>query len=255
MIKRGIIFYHMMVSVFLVFGFAETRAILPDISQPVGIRVDEHQIYVVDGIKIYIYSKDNITLRKIFGKSGIEPGKFRPDNRGRKRILLDIRADVILVSSYERISFFSKSGEFIRDSETSPQTGFYHQAGENLVASNFYWEKKASQSNEQLLIFGKNLKLKKTFYKTSPQGGRMLRLVPGKKADYRVIKEYFGFKVSGDKIYVADTMKGFFIAVFDLQGNKLYDIKGEYSRLEVTNSDKKSKLEELKEERIWKYRK
>jgi hypothetical protein len=67
------------------------------------------------------------------------------------------------------------------------------------------------------------------------------------KRDYQAIPECIDFAVAEDKIFVADTRKGFHIAVFDSQGAPLYEINQNYVALPVPpeyNSALKKKLDE-----------
>jgi hypothetical protein len=228
--------------------------VLPEILKPDVIKVDESQVYIVEGIKIYIYAKNDLSLKKIFGKSGTQKDKFRLNDRGRKKVVIDVQSDVVLVNSYERISFFSKDGSFLKMREAIAQTDYYQKAGNKLVATNFFWEKNHTHATESIILCDDKLKPLGNLYKTSSGCGRQLRLMRGKKAKYNLFQEYFDFKVRGNHIYIADSSKGLFISVFDLEGNKEYDINNPYEQIRIPKEEKEKREEEVKGESIWKYR-
>jgi beta-lactamase regulating signal transducer with metallopeptidase domain len=68
------------------------------------------------------------------------------------------------------------------------------------------------------------------------------------KVDYQAIPECIDFAVADGKIFVADTRKGFHIAVFDAMGVPLYEINQDYVVLPVPpeySSALKKKLDEM----------
>ena len=120
---------------------AKRVSILPDLTNPSDLKLDEGHIYIVDGSKILVYSRTDYKLLKKLGKGGDEPGAFRPYFGGQHRLYVDVQADEILVTSNEKLSVFGKSFVFREDHKLPAQIGYSCKAGNNLVASNYYWEK------------------------------------------------------------------------------------------------------------------
>jgi hypothetical protein len=56
--------------------------------------------------------------------------------------------------------------------------------------------------------------------------------------------------VYDNKIFVEESPRGFFIEVFDKDGNKLYQIEKKYKKIKVTDTHKKDAVAKLKEEPI-----
>lgn len=236
------------------FTYAKKVIILPELEKPEAIKTDREQIYITEGARIYIYSKIDFSLVKKFGRSGKGTGEFRPFPRGRKKIHIDVQAEDILVTSNERISYFSKKGEFKKEYRVGGQTDFYHTAGQNLVGTNYFWRGESAKAAEQVIIFTRNVKLKDSIYMTAPGGGRQLRLSPSGKHKHKVIDNFFGFRVFEDKIYIGDTSKGFFIRAFDQNGKKLYKIDKKYDKIKITPAREEKEMAEFKKTRLWKYR-
>jgi hypothetical protein len=56
---------------------------------------------------------------------------------------------------------------------------------------------------------------------------------PGKKRDVPMIFDFFDYRATADKIFIADSRKGLSISAFDDQGNALYEIRPDVKRLKV----------------------
>jgi hypothetical protein len=232
--------------------------ILPDLDKPDSIKVNEKQIYITEEARVYVYSRMDFTLIKKFGKSGDAPDTFKPYFKGRKKIFIDVHAEDILVTSNERISFFSKNGSFKKMMNIPPQTDEYCRVGEKLVASRHYFEGRNPKATEYIVLLKKeaqHYKPLKTIYSTKTGGGRQMRIIGNNKVDYNVIDNYFGFQVSENNIYIADTGKGFFISVYNQNGEQLYEIKKDYEKRKVTDKHKEIKTKEFRDGPNGKYEK
>jgi hypothetical protein len=234
--------------------------ILPDMEKPDDLKVDENQVYIVSGTRIHIYARTGFNLLKKFGKKGDGPGQLKPFRSVKKKISIDVHAHDIVITGNERLYFFSKTGEFKRQVKAPAQLDYFRPLGNGLACSNYYWKNYKKWSDEQILL----MSLKgdtfspspsKKLYETKTGGGRRLRLRVDRKADYPLVRDYFGCRADNDKLYVADTAKGFFIAVFDNKGNKLGEIKRDYRKRKISEDFKNKKMAAFKENRMWKYKK
>jgi len=259
---KKIFFILFLLSIFSVSVSSSTTknstTILPDLDKPDSIKVDEEQIYITEETRIYIYSRKYFTLIKKFGKSGDAPDAFKPYFRGRKKIFVDVQAGDIVVTSNERISFFLKNGSFKKMMKVPPQTDEYCRVEEKLVGSRHYFEGRNPKATEYIVLLKKeaqHYKPLKTIYSTKTGGGRQIRLIGDDKVDYNVIDDYFGFQVSENSIYIADTGKGFFISVYNQNGEPLYEIKKDYEKREVTDKHKEIKTKEFRDGPNGKYEK
>ena len=130
-----------MKSIFLLFiillvvfpGSAVTKITLEDALPPESMTVDKDNLYLSSGINITIFSLKDLKVVKMFGKKGEGPGEFLPasDDRG---MTLEARTDKLIVISRRKISYFTKSGQFIK--EIKVKTGFAHlPVADNFVAT------------------------------------------------------------------------------------------------------------------------
>jgi len=212
---------------------AQNSTILPEIDQPLTFKGDESFLYVVEGHRIYIYSKDNLQLIKKLGSSGEDSGEFISYSRNRKSISVDISSDTILVTSNQRLSLFDKSFRHLADIPVYEQTGYYMKAGDNFVCSNYVWDDNKPTTTEYLFTCTQDIDLLEMIYQSAEGGGRIRGFAPGKKNRFPLARHYFGFKTVDAKIFVGDTRKGFFISVLDQDGNPLYEIKHDYDTVPV----------------------
>jgi hypothetical protein len=96
---------------------------LTELINPQEIAVDDQNIYIVQRAKVYIYSKTDNKLKRVFGKRGEGPREFIPVGDHRK-INLFLLPDQILINSLNKVSYFSKDGSFVRETKAQPGLGF-----------------------------------------------------------------------------------------------------------------------------------
>ena len=60
-----------------------------------------------------------------------------------------------------------------------------------------------------------------------------------------MVSDCYGFRVFGDKIFVGDSSKGYFLEVYDCDGKKLYEIEKEYAPVLLNDEYRKKRTEEI----------
>ena len=91
----------------------ERVALLREIDKPQAIAVDQNKLYVTQQATVFIYSLKNYTLLKKFGRQGEGPEEF--SIRAYRPLGIDVSTDQIIINSLGKISYFNKSGVFIRE--------------------------------------------------------------------------------------------------------------------------------------------
>jgi hypothetical protein len=74
---------------------------------------------------------------------------------------------------------------------------------------------------------------------------------PPQKIRWEVIPDCVDFDVTEEKIFVADSRKGFYIGVFNAQGNLLYEIDKEHDKVKVPKSFKSEYMKEREQSDNW----
>jgi hypothetical protein len=198
--------------------------------------VDKDRLFIRDEGFIFIYSLSDFSLIKKFGRQGQGPGEFQTYP------FLIITGDEIFIGERTKIMRFSRNGDFLAETKLSySYSGFYPlmPVGDNYVG----FPLSRVDNSGRLIgnIYSGEFEQMREFYGTIP-----FRIPPppppkpGSKTapavinqDFEVIRDYVSYEVSEDKIFIADTRKGFFIAVFDSRGQPLYEIDLPYEETKV----------------------
>jgi len=219
--------------------FAEKLADLAEVMQPGDFHVYGDRIFIGDNNTIHIYSLKDFKQIKQFGRQGEGPGEFKFDIR------LEVFPDKLVVNTIGKLIFFSHDGSLIKEVKTKSEMFNILPVGPNFVAS-VYEVPKTPKMN----IYDKNFKFMDTIHEGS-LGLTTYWHGDVKKIDIFIVKDYVELEVYKDRIYVGDTRKGFYFAVYDCTGKKLYDVKNEYKPLEISEEYKKEKIRIRQERPGW----
>lgn len=182
---------------------------LPNLNKPNLIAIDNNQTFIVDGSNIFIFSLNDFKLINKFGKRGEGPGEFL-----NKYVNLQILPDGILISDKNKILLFSKNGNFRKEIRIPPFMSIVKKIGNNYIS--FKWD--ISQKSNDIYI---SYNLYDSNFK------KLIELYRGKamihKNRTRDVFEIFFYDVVESKIILAHR-KGFFLDIFDTDGNKLNSI-------------------------------
>ena len=94
-------------------GFGRQPILLTGLGRPVAIDVDQTQLYVTENARVIVYSLHDFSRVHAFGTPGQGPGEFH--TLPHVHITLDCSTDELIIGSIRKISYFSKSGQFIRE--------------------------------------------------------------------------------------------------------------------------------------------
>jgi len=86
---------------------------LPDLLNPDSITVDGHLMVVTDGASVHLYDLENFSRMKTFGKKGEGPREFKFSEGGVVKLQVHVGRDRILVNSRNRVTFFSRTGDYL----------------------------------------------------------------------------------------------------------------------------------------------
>lgn len=207
--------------------YAEKIILIPGIFEPSSIVVDKDQIYIVEDTTIYIYSLEDLNLKKKFGRKGEGPQEFKDDIQS-----IEVKSDYILVNSLNKVSFFTRDGSFL-DEKINPTVlggSMFKPVGKQFVGYSIERENKTFYVVYS--IFKSNLKKAKELY-------RMKWMVqPGKK---RELFETFWYGTYDKKIFIARE-EGFIIDAFNSNGEKIFSINQKYKNRRFKDLHKKKFL-------------
>ena len=197
---------------------------LPNLNKPNSITIDNNQIFIVDRANIFIFSIDNFGLIAKFGKIGEGPGEFINED-----IFLQILSDRILVNNTSKKLFFSKNGKYMKETKIPSYVNNVKKIGNNYIGFKWDINPKADDFYISYNLYDSNFKKLKELHR----GKAMIH-----KNRTRDIFEIFFYDVVKNKIVIAHR-KGFFLDIFDIDGNKLNSITRNNKPIHFGEKDKK----------------
>jgi len=232
---RKIIFVLILVLVlFSVAIHGEKVAVLPEIMKPTTMSVDDTQLYVVEGASIYIYSLKEFKLLKKFGREGQGPQEFQVQPPF--RISLDVRSDNLIVFSFLKVSYFTKTGEFIKEIKI-PTLAFSIQT----FADNFLGSTIIIPDNVRFKVinmYDSKFNKLKEIYRIKDDFQK-----PGQ--GMKVLTKTFSFQGSENKILLPGNDDAT-IDVFDGDMKKLFSIHLDQEKIKVDQTFKDAVIKYLK---------
>ncbi len=201
------------VLVFAVSAKAELVGDLKNVNNPEAMASDSESIFVLDGIKVYQYELKTMKLKNVFGKDGNGPGEFKTNFINKLR--LKIIKDKIMLSNFNKIAFFTKSGKFINEIRLPFNASQITPVDDKFLITRFITGKKGI-NNMGVVLYDQTLKQIKILY-SKPE------ISIDRSRRYDAPNEMIF--VSYDKeIYIAD-QKYSKILVFNKKGDRVKEIK------------------------------
>ncbi len=248
---------------------------LPLGAEPQVLAADKDRIYLCEyenfpqkpQSHIAVYSGSDFSLLAEIGQVGKGPGEFQAFGPSRFYVI----NDQIWAQDTGKIIVFTRDGTYLREIPI-PSDVFALEyplvpIGDKFVSLANDW---SDVSKGNLRVFGRlydsDLRMIKEFYGEIPLqipppppppappgqktegGGDNVAIA---KEEYQAIPECIDFAVAEDKIFVADTRKGFHIAVFDSWGVPLYEINQNYVALPVPPDYSSALRKKLNETQRW----
>lgn len=215
---------------------AEKLLTFNEVLKPEMLKVSGNEIYVVEGSTIFMYSLENLKLIRKFGKKGEGPGELKSVPKFSNTVL--IYPEFVLAESIDKVIYFSKKGEVLKEMRKYPETLRIMPVGKNFVGKKIGPGENGKRCSTLNLFNPKMEKIKEFYRQEFFQQGMQIQLIP----------ESLNFWVYEDKIFIEKSSHGFLIEVFDAGGKELYKIKKEYKGFKVTDEHKEKIIEALKAE-------
>lgn len=232
-------------------GFTIKLADLPTLERPALIKVEGDELFVADGHTIHVYSLKNYQLKFKLGKRGEGPGEFKYQPG------INILPDHLLITSGRYCVWFSRDGKMVKDKKTVGRKYFPIPVKENYAALKLGFDIQTEKMTRIYILLNPQLEEIKEVYKLVADVNILNPNDPPTK-EYKMLLHYNGVCCHDDKIFIADTQKGFFIDVFDFNGKHLYTIdkNSEVEKVTVSDSYKKRCLDMFKiiQKDIWERR-
>lgn len=215
---------------------AETRVIpMPDLVKPEALSVDQTQLYITEGVFVYIYSLKDFKLIKKIGKKGEGPGEFIVNTQFGP-LTINIQTADIFVDTFGKVSWFAKDGTFKKEQRLpSPLILYIQPFGKNFVGMGF--DQEGQKAMRKLYLYSDSFTKLKEIHKVEHnfQQGKGLNVLQNLPLS----------AIYDNKLFVA-WENDIIIDVLDVGANKLYTIKHDIEKKPVTEENKKAIIEFLK---------
>ncbi len=202
---------------------------MPRLVNPEVIEIDDNQLYIVEGTSIYIYDLNTLKFKKKFGRRGEGPREFIVNPESGRPMFIDVQRDNIIVTSLGKVSFFSKKGEFIKETRFSQGRGEYVQPlGDVFVGQSIFPQ--GDKLMRAIRLYDHSLKVIKDVVTLEHHFQR--------DKGISLVRDCQAFRTWNNKLFSAWSAD-FEITVFDADARKGHAIKFPYQRVKVTKQHKK----------------
>ena len=225
-------------------GFAVKVANLPEVLKPNFMQVVEDELFVVERTtcSIYVYSLKTHKLKLKIGKKGEGPGEFRVPPAIRM-----ISANTIMATARGKMIWFSKDGTVIRE-KTLRKYRWMTPIKNNYIAMVRNINPQTGSVSESVILLNSQFEEIKEIARVNDISRIVHANQPKDKVKIYVLHDFFGFWFHDDKVFIANSQKGFFIDVFDSNGKHLYSIdkNTQIEKMKVDDAYKKKMLDYIK---------
>lgn len=219
---------------FLIFAvsciFAEKLAELPQVIKPQELCVDGDRLYILSQPRqqprIYAYAAQGTKFIKQFIKIGEGPAEVR------SILSFKVLPHLLIVQSDNKILFYSRDGEYIKEKRVPQGLDEYACMGENYIGVKHNKDEKGESQSWDIYLFDRDFNPIKELRKG--ESINTFSLDKGKKRNFPVLSHLLAYNIYKERIYIADTQRGFSITVCDRDGKQLYEINKKYKKLKGT---------------------
>lgn len=229
----GVVWRYLLLPLLLQGPVAERLGTLPGISAPHSLQIIGNELVFLDGFNAHVYSLSPLGPKYIFGGEGEEPGQFRYWPQ------LAMHSDTIVVTDFLRTQYFNLEGELLG---TIPYSDF-EDFDPNM-------EMVLLPLGDGFLRITVDHDTSRRFVRLVRSDHTLIRTLYEGLYDWKGALPAFRIDVESDKesIVVSDSEKGFYLSIFDRQGNLLrtIDRSVDTEPISFTDVDKAAYLESVR---------
>ena len=240
MMLKKIVFISLMVLGFSLL-FSKNIGPVPGVLKPNMMEVAGDELYIVEGAVISIYSLNDLQLIRRFGRDGEGPGELKVVPYYNNRV--SVFPDFILAESVDKLVYFSKKGDFIKQMRKPVESAFFTPVGNNFVGKKVKPDPEQKINFVVIALYGPEHYEIKELYRQ-----KFAQQVNGRNVTIQLFVDLVNFQVWDNKIFIEKSPEGFVIDVFNSNGKALYQINREYDKIKVTDAHKEAALKEIKED-------
>ncbi len=237
MSKKILVILVVLLVVSVSFVDGEKLAVLPGLMKPVVLAIQENELFILDGVEVYVYSLRDYRLLTKFGKKGQGPGELVPDDE----IPLQLRLvdGNIFLNSQTKMIYYSKDGKMIKEKAFPFLCMQIVPLGEGFAVVKSLTGDSPGIKLAVVLCDAQLKPIKTLVSFEKDEAANLGRIV--------IPTPYIYLHGAEDTLLVwGGIQRDFDIKVFDKRGNSLPAIRMPYDRLELTGSFKDELMEWFK---------
>lgn len=216
-------------------------AVLEEAMKPWDMVIDNGQLFVADKKVIHIYKLPDFKWVKTFGKAGEGPGEFKT------RPYLTPYPEYLLINSEGKVMYFSRQGEFLREKRIDYWLNAVYPAGNRFFSTKTRIDRKLDKRFKDFVLLDDSFKTAKVFFsweRPSYRESEARRIV-------KFMRPLIFSQAYQDKFFIGDNGKGFYIGVYNAEGDQEYVFNRKYRKRRVTDKYKSRHLKELKKNKSY----
>lgn len=246
--KLLIILFLLLLTAFIIQLPGSTKEIkitpMPEVMQPRSILVKDNLLLVSEKEAVSLYSLETFDLLKRFAPKGEGPGEFRfPPNI----YMLD---DSFFADGSGKTACFSLKGQLLRETKKTSR-GRFIPVKENFVFLKPGFDLKKRTVTFNVQVVDKSNKMIKELYTGEDEDVFLNFSGDTGREVKRMTPHCFKVTANRDKIFIADSQKGFFFEVFDYAGKHVTTIDKETGDVRVPDAYKQAAMDKLRKFHDW----
>ena len=241
MSKKIFVMLLLILVVLVSFVCGKKLAVLPELKKPLVMVIQGNELYILDGVEVYVYSLQDYRLITKFGKRGEGPSELLPNEEIPLNLRL-VNGDIFL-NSQTKMVYYNKEGKMIKEKTLPFLCMQIAPIGEGFAVVKVNLDG-GGVLKLDVVLCDAQLKPIKTLVSLdrnamSPSG----KIV--------IPTPYIYLHCAGDTLFVTGgNQQDFQIKVFDKSGNPMPSIQTQYDRVELTGSFKNELLDWFKTARF-----
>lgn len=226
--------------------YGTKAASFSEFANPYSICVDAEQLYISQGVTIFIYSLKDYRLINTFGREGEGPGEFHLRRQGgNDEVLLQLNDDQLLVSTVNKIVYFTKQGVFVKEIKTAGKKGRWFVPFGDGFAAKRYIRETGKKLYHTVTLYDDSLEEVREIY-------RHVHGFQGFNQEFNPLTvDQADFDMAGDRLFVIDGERTF-IRVYDREGRCLAEMRNQSELVPFTAKDREEMIQGYQHNAMWK---
>jgi len=222
---------------------AKNSITLPDIALPRRMAVNKTHLYILEASNtLFCYSLLDGKLKFKVCRKGAGPQELQ------YLPILRLYPDYVFLGTTVKYIRYSLEGK-MEEEKKMPRESVLVPAGNQFVLYIFSFVT-IPQGYGKIIIANlvnkKFQKIKEIYRSSEPESGSFIISGGTQRGKIKIVENYFWIHAVDGKLFICDSSKGFYIDVFDYNGNHLYLIKKNFPAVKITSKQRNALIEDYK---------